>query len=186
MIREFTVHAKPSNNKARVTFWTLLSLGAADFICYLAMRYFEVNKSGLVGVVSLALIVAAVTIYTKYISPDFYYDITHDSDGTALFVVHQMIGKRKTTLCRVALFEIVRIEKENKSQRKAHKTPFLHRKYVYFPTISPEFSYRLTTRSRYEQAEILIEISDQLADALLEYVKEAKDIEILRDADDPY
>ena len=186
MIHEFTVHAKPGNNKAKITFWVLLALSAVDFIAYLLMRRFEVEKSGLVGVVALALIVAAVTIYTKYVSPDFYYEITHDTEGTALFVVSQMIGKRKTTLCRIALYEIVKIERESKAERRAHKTPYSYRKYVYFPTMLPEASYRLTTRSRYEQAEILIEITDELAETLRAYVSEAKAIEAEKDATDPY
>ena len=50
----------------------------------------------------------------------------------------------------------------------------------------PEASYRLTTRSRYEQAEILIEITDELAETLRAYVGEAKAIEAEKDASDPY
>ena len=186
MIPEFTVHAKPANNKAKVVFWVLLALAALDFTAYLLMRRFEVQKSGLVGVVALAFIVAAVSIYTKYISSQLYYEITHDSDNTALFVVFQMIGKRKTTLCRIALYEITKIESESSAERKVHKTPFTHRKYVYFPTLFPTASYRLTTRSRYEQAETLVEISDEFAASLLAYVKEAKEIEAQREADELY
>lgn len=186
MIPEFTVHAKPANNKAKVAFWGLLALAALEFTAYLLMRHFEVQKSGLAGVVALVFIVAAVSVYNKYIGSALYYEITRDCENTALFVVSQMIGKRKTTLCRIALYEIVRIERENRADRRAHKTPFSYRKYVYFPTLLPDVSYRFTTRSRYEQAEILVEISDELAASLLEYVKEAKAIETQKEADDPY
>ena len=186
MISEFSVYAKPTNNKAKLTFWVLVALASASFAGYVVMSQFKINKSGLVGFLALILIVAAVFIYTKYVSPKTYYDVTHDSDGTAVFVVRQIIGKRATTLCRIALCEIVQIVRETAAERKAHKTPFSTRKYVYLPTMSSAVSYRLITRNRYESAEILIEVSDEYADTLLSYVKEAKEIELLREASDPY
>lgn len=186
MINELSVHAKPSNNKAKVAFWVLIGLAAADFVAYLLMRAFEVQKSGLIGMLALVFITAAVLIYTKYVSPKYYYDITYDSDGTAVFVVRQIIGKRQSTLCRIGLAEIQRIDRETPDERRTHKTPFSHKKYVYLPTLRPGVTYRLTTRNRYEQAEILIEISDEFSNLLLDYVKEAKEIELMREASDPY
>ncbi len=186
MINEFSVNAKPSNNKAKVAFWVLIGLAALDFAAYLLMRALEVQKSGLVGMLSLVFITAAVLIYTKYVSPKYYYDIMNDSDGTAIFVVRQVIGKRQSTLCRIGLAEIQRVDRESAEERRAHKTPFSHKKYVYLPTLRPSATYRLTTRNRYEQAEIIIEISDEFANLLVEYIKEAKEIELLREANDPY
>ena len=89
MISEFSVYAKPTNNKAKLTFWVLVALASASFAGYVVMSQFKINKSGLVGFLALILIVAAVFIYTKYVSPKTYYDVTHDSDGTAVFVIER-------------------------------------------------------------------------------------------------
>lgn len=183
MIREFSVKAKPTNNKARVTFVTLLSCAGLTFGAYLVMRAFEVQKSGLFGLIPLALVIAAVFIYTKYVSPVYYYELASDSDGYPLFVVRQTYGKRTSTLCRIGLSEITGLERETRSQRRAHKTPRTIMKYNYLPTLLPNYTYRITTRSRYEQAEIVIEINDEFAELLKGYIKEAKDRQIA-DEDD--
>jgi hypothetical protein len=123
----------------------------------------------------MLLFVAAITIYSRYVSPVYYYDITHDSEGTALFVVRQIIGRRETTLCRIALYEIVKIEEEDSKARSEHKTPYGYKKYSYLPTIMPKRCYRITSMSRYEKAEILIEASGEFIDLLRSYAAEARE-----------
>ena len=49
-------------------------------------------------------------------------------------------------------------------------------KYVYMPTLDPDVSYRITTASRYEHAEIIIEASDEFASLLLAYSQQARDM----------
>lgn len=185
-MRELSINAKPTNNKAKTVFFILLILSAFDVGAYMLLRRFEVPKSGLVGFLAIGLITGAVLIYTKYVSPKYYYDITEDSCGTPVFVVRQVIGKRHSTICRIGLAEIQRIDRETREQRRAHKTPFSYRKYVYLPTMSPSITYRLTTVSRYEKAEILIEITDEAASYLSEFVREAKEKEAIREAEDEY
>ena len=93
-----------------------------------------------------------------------------------MFVVRQQTGKKYTTLCRIALSEIVKIEKQTAEQMKAHKTPMGVVKYSYFPTLGPSVAYRITTSGRYEKAEILIESSDEFADLLASYSAEAREL----------
>ena len=78
----------------------------------------------------------------------------------------------------MALTEIRRIDKEDRKQRREHKTPNGMKKYSYMPTLDPFNSYRITISNRYEDAEILIEISDEMADLLNSYVLEAKSLYI--------
>ena len=170
MIREFSAKAKASNNKARTLFALCMAL---SFVFLSASTLLPLYR-GVVSLIGLGLLVAAITIFTKYVSPIFYYDITFDSEGAPLFVVRQMIGKRQTTLCRIGLFEIVKIEKENSEQRKAHKTPTGFVKYSYIPTIMPETTYRITSVNRYEKSEILIEASDEFISILRVYSAEAR------------
>ena len=129
----------------------------------------------MVSLVGVSLLTLALMIYTKYIAPIYYYDITFDNEGNAVFVVRQQTGKKYTTLCRIALSEIVNIEKQTAEQMKAHKTPMGTVKYSYLPTLSPSLAYRITTSGRYERAEILIESSEEFADLLTSYSSEARE-----------
>jgi hypothetical protein len=129
---------------------------------------------GIVGTVGLFILVTAILIYTKYISPSFSYDVCPDTDDVPVFIVRQIIGKRITTLCRIELADIASVERETRDEAKKHKTPKEYRKYVYAPTLFPPEIYRLTVNSRYEKAEIIIEISDELCELLTSLIEEAK------------
>ena len=170
-MQEFSVKLIPSNNKARITFIAFL-MGA--FLLF-ALSTLIQHYRGLVSLGGMVFLVAALTLYTKYISPVYYYDFTDDGYGTKLFVVRQMTGSRQTTLCRISFGEIKKVERESAESRRGHKTPAGYRKYSYLPTLAPEFSYRLTIENSYEKAEILIEVSDELAEMIKNYVSEASE-----------
>ena len=72
---------------------------------------------------------------------------------------------------------------ESAEQRKARKTPIGYRKYVYFPTLGPAQSCRLTVLSVYEKSEVFIECSKEFADMLREYAEIAKTYEINEEED---
>ncbi|MBQ7325875.1 MAG: hypothetical protein IJW93_00155 [Clostridia bacterium] len=171
MIREFSVKPKPSNNKARAAFIISMML---SFALILLSTLIESYK-GIIGLGGVAFLTIAMVFYTKYISPIWFYDITFDSDGTPVFVVRQQIGKRQTTLCRIALCEIVKIDRENSHARREHKTPAGVIRYSYLPTLDPKDSYRITTSARHERAELLIECSEEFAGLLQGYSVEARE-----------
>ena len=173
MIKEFSVKPKAKNNNAKIILFVTAALGAVAFLISMLIERYK----GVVGLVALGFFCTAIFFYTKFISSAYSYDITFDSDYTAVFVVRQITGKRQTTMCRIALYEIESITKETKAERKDHKTPIGTRRYVYFPTVSPELSYRITSKNRYESSEILIEGTDEFISLLLEYVSEAKEQE---------
>lgn len=172
MIREFSVKSKPSNNKARYTFVFCASFAFA----FVLLSTFIPLYKGIVSLVGVALLSLALVIYTKYIAPVYYYDITFDSDGNSVFVVRQQTGKKHTTLCRISLHEIVGIEKQTAEQRREYKTPAGVIKYSYLPTLNPAEAYRITTSGRYERAEILIEVSDEFAEIIRSYSFEAREL----------
>ncbi len=165
MMPEFSIRAKSSNNKARIAFAAGL---ASSFIIFGVSAVIQ-QYQGLVSLLALALLVFALTVFTKYLSVSYYYDMTSDSEGTPLLLVRQLIGKRETVLCRIGLAEIVKVEREDRAARRAHKTPAGFMKYSYLPTLDPAFSYRLTSASRYEKSEIVLEITDEMADLLRKY-----------------
>lgn len=171
MIREFSVRPKPSNNKARAMFIACSVLAFALVTLSTVIPLYR----GLVSMAGVLLLTLALVFYTKYILPIYFYDIFIDSDGTPLFVVRQQTGKRQSTLCRIPLNEILRVEKQSRQQRREHKTPYEVKKYAYLPTLDPDEIYRITTSGRYERAEILIECSEGFAKMLTVYSAEARE-----------
>ncbi len=170
MIREFTLRPKATNKRAQYLIAAFLFAAAAFFVLYLAMEHYK----GLIGLVSVGFITAAVFIYTKYVAPEYYYDIMIAND-TPLFVIRQLTGKRYVTLCRIELRSIMKVERFTAAERREHKTPDGFVKYIYTPTIAPEVVYILTSVSRYERAEITIEANDEFAALLLSYAAEARE-----------
>ena len=172
MIKEFSIHAKPTNTKARAAF----SICFFAAFAVLAGSTFLEHYKGVVGLVGLGFLVGAITLYTKFLSSVYYYEIVFDSEGTPLFIVNQLIGKRITTLCRIGLYEIVKLECESAEERKNHKTPAGVRRYNYVPTLFAERVCRIYTSGRHERAEIVVEISDEIAALLSDYAREAREL----------
>lgn len=170
MIKEFSAHPKPQNKNSKIAFLIAILVSAIVFVTYFLIEKYK----GVVGMFGLMTLTTGILIYTKYISPEFYYDITFDSEDNPLFVVRQIIGKRQTTLCRLDLADIVAVKYETAKERRAHKTEKGVRKYVYAPTMFPKETYRITVSGRYEKAEIIIEGTKEFADLLENYSKEAR------------
>jgi hypothetical protein len=169
MTSSFSIRPKPANNNAKIAFAIVLFFAAVAFTFYFLMDRYK----GIVGTVGLFILVTAILIYTKYISPSFSYDVCPDADDVPVFIVRQVIGKRITTLCRIELADIASVKRETRAEYRAHKTPRDYKKYVYAPTLFPSEVYRLTVPSRYERAEIVIEISDELAELFRSLIVEA-------------
>ena len=171
MINEFYSHAKPSNNKAKKLFISLLAIAALICVLYLAIDRFK----GIVGLFCVFAIAFAVFIYTKYVSAEYFYDVTHDSNGSPVFVVRQVTGKRSTTLCRIDLHTIVAVKRLSAKEKREHKTEAGCKKYYYLPTLMPESVVLLTVNSPSERAEIFIEVQDEFASLLRSYAIEARE-----------
>lgn len=170
MINPHSLKLVPTNNKARSLVAILLGLTVITLVFYGRMEHYQ----GLVGLLAVVLICAAVFVYTKYVTPTYYYDLTDDSDGVWVFVVRQVVGRRATTLCRISLHEITSVTRENAEERRAHKAPYGTRTYSYLPTLAPAITWRITTASPHESAEIVIEAPDEYIEFLEKYISDAK------------
>ncbi len=163
MINEFSVKPKPKTKLARNVFSALLASAALVF----ALSFVVDRYSSVIGMAAMIFLVAALTVYNKYISCEYIYDITSGRDGEALFVVRKLVGKRETTLCRVELNALIAAERlERGKEKKAPPEPDVAR-YSYCPTMLPDTAYLLKFRSSYEKADVIVEISDELANELL-------------------
>ena len=146
MINEFSVKPKPKNNNAKIVTVIALGLGALTIIVSMLIPKFR----GVVGTVGVCFLVTAILLYTKFVTPVYYYDVVLDNNGLPLLVVRQVVGKRATTLCRVDVYAIRKMESQTGKESRAHKTPAGMKKYVYTPTLFPPSVYRLTVISEYE------------------------------------
>ncbi len=174
MIKESTVRPKPQNNNAKIAFLVTMLLFLASTVFYIFMEKYK----GVIGLVAICFLTSSILFYTKYLAPVFFYDILIDSQGIPLFVVRQHTGKRQVTLARIEIADIRDAVMESREVRKKHKTPGGVLKYNYGPTLNPATSCRIFLKSRYENAEISIEVSEEYAKMLLSYAKLAREMRI--------
>ena len=170
MIKEISTRVRSTNGYARGICLGLFITSLAVFLLSGVLG----SHRGVVSLIGVIFMCAGIMIYTRYIAPEYYYDVTFDADGVPVFVARQITGRRASTLCRVSLSDVTSVKRETAAERRAHKTPYGVKKYSYTPTLNPAVTYRISTVSPYESAEIVIEVTDEYADMLREYVNEAK------------
>ena len=177
MIRDFSVTPKPKNKNAKILMCAFFVIALISLV----ITIFIDRYKGVVGMITLASLTTAILVYTKYVSVTFHYDIVSEGMDEPLFVVRQTVGKRNVTLCRIALADISKVEKETAAQRRAHKSAPGVSRYVYTPTLSPAENHRIFVSSRYEKAEIVVEISDEFSEMLTSMALEARSLRALED-----
>ena len=177
MIKDFSVTPKPQNKNAKILMCAFFVIALISVM----IAIFIDRYKGVVGMITLLSLTTAILVYTKYVSVTFHYDILAEGLDEPLFVVRQTVGKRNVTLCRIALASISKIEKESAKERRAHKTGVGVSRYVYTPTLSPSVSYRIFVSSRYEKAEIIVEISEEFAEMLIAIAQEARALSSLEE-----
>ena len=182
MINEFSVNPKPQNKSAHITCGSFMAAFVACVVLYMTLDKYK----GIIGLAALVFLTVGISIYTRYISVKYYYDVTFDENSKAVFVVRQITGKRQSTLCCIYLSSVTDIKRETKEERKKHKTPFGMRKYNYTPTLIPSLTYRISSKSRIESCEICVEITDEYAKLFTEYVEEAKELARVAEETDLY
>lgn len=170
MIKDFSVTPKPKNKNSVIL---MCSFFLIAFIS-LAVTLFLDRYKGLVGMITLAALTTAILVYTKYVAVVFHYDIIGEGVDEPLFVVRQTVGKKNVTLCRIALADVTSVKRESRAERRAHKATAGVLRYVYTPTLMPLESVRLSVSSRYEKAEIIVELTEEFCEMLLSLSAEAR------------
>lgn len=170
MIREFAVRPVPKNQNARRVFFILLGAAAAA----VAVSYFLTSYKGIIQLAALILLVVSVLIYSRYLGSSYSYEVTHDSEGTPIFLVTQLSGKRRTALCRVDLSDIVSIEALTGEQYRSYKPESGFRRYNYTPTMGPDTVHLMKVCSRTEKAVVFLELSEEYRAMLVSFAEEAR------------
>lgn len=164
MISEFTLKPTAQNKKSTYFFIGFMVGAVGAIVAYMLVE----QRRGLIGMVAMMLIIAAIYMYTRYMAAQYFYDVTVIGD-TPMFIVRHKLGRRETTMCRIDIGSIVSVERQTKEQRRAHKIPVDHASFAYSPTLDPEITYLIISRSRTEKAEITIEANDEFAATLMRY-----------------
>ena len=169
-IYEFTFRPV-ANKKNAITVFTVMMALALSAVAASAMAE---KYKGLISLLAVGLICAAIYLFTRYVGAEYSYVVAHDSEENPNLIVTKTVGKRVTTLFNIPLYEIVDIRRESPKERAAHKTPFGVKKFNYAVTLMAGDTYRLITKSRTAENEIILEITREVADRLLEYSKLAR------------
>lgn len=163
MIRDLTVRVKPQNKCAHTLCIVFLALAVAGFIASFSVPLYR----GIIQLFAAILIVAALTVYARYIGAKYSYEIfTDGGEGEPLFIVRQETGKRISILCRVALAgmsEIVPLSM--KEAKEKAKSSGAHR-YLYTQTLFPARVYYVKVRTRHEKADLILEGSEEFFEML--------------------
>lgn len=174
MIREFSVRPVPKNQNARTLFFALLGSAAVAVVA----SYFLSSYKGIVQLGALILLVAAVTIYTRYVGAFYTYEVATDGEGTPVFVVNQTSGKRRTALCRLDLADIVDIKALTSADYRTYKPEAGIKRYNYMPTLGPTEMHLMKVRSVRESADVFLELSEEYKTLLLSYAAEARSLRV--------
>ena len=163
MVKEFFIHARPSNKKAStVVRGAIISAALCLIACFFINRY-----QGVVSTAAVIFAAVAILFYTKYVTAEYIYELVNDSEGVALFVVRTRTGRRETTMLRLPLYAIASIERVSGEEMQKTRTDPSYPRHNYCPTFRPESAVLLRFRSRFDSADVYIEVSDELVSHLL-------------------
>ena len=172
MICDMKFHPKAQNAKGKRVFLITLLLALALFLSSLLFTSYQ----GVIQLVALVLLTIALYFYNRYVTTSFVYEITTDADGAPVFVVSSYQGKRVSTLCRIALWDVtgvVRYTREELAKREKSKEVSTHK---FTPTMSPEIITVISVRSTYEKCDLWLETAEDFDAYFLSVVKEAKEL----------
>ena len=159
---EFTLHVKPSNkNASYVTAASLVSSALSVGVCFFIDRY-----RGIFGLLAMIFFTVALIFYTKYTAQEYAYDLTSDSEGMPILVIRSKTGRRITTLLRLDLYAVRKLERLTREELRKRKTDTGVMKYVYTPSFLPSEVLLLTVRSHYERADVIIEAPKEFEEIL--------------------
>lgn len=155
----FIYVVKPQNRRAVVAVGVLSFLSLIGvFASTLAPHY-----RGLIALATVVLFTATLILFTRYILAEYTYTAELDSEGEPTFVVTSRTGRRVTTLFSAHFSAMTSLRTQTRQQARAHRTPMGVRRYRYTPTLMPDTVYRMAVRTPYEQAEVLLELTEPLA-----------------------
>lgn len=172
MTGNFSVRPKAQNNNAKILMWSGYIIG---FISALASCFAGTFSRYTVVIAAIGFILGLV-VHTKYVAVELCYDVITEDVEEPIFVVRYRTGKRISTMCNIELADVVSINAETASERKAYKKERDVGLYNFAPTLFPEKTYRMCVRSRRGSNDLILEGSEEYFQRILLLAEEARAI----------
>ncbi|MBO7303166.1 MAG: hypothetical protein J6U68_03160 [Clostridia bacterium] len=169
-IFEFTFRPVANKKPAVSVFIIIMAMSGALVIASAVAEKYK----GVISLFAVILLCSAIYLLVRFIVCEYAYALVFDSEDIPNLIVTKTVGKRVTTLFSIPISRIIRIEAESAEQRRKHETPFGTKKYYYNVTMFPKETYRIYASGRGESCEIILEITPQVADKLMEYAALAR------------
>ena len=157
------------NNVAK---YVLCGLGGSSLI-FVAAAYMTPVLTGIVWMVAFIFIVASLYVYNRYVGAEFCYSI--ENVGVPSLIVTQRVGKTIKTMARLDVDSLAELRLLSGEEYRKYKCQKGVVKYSYFPTMRPSEVYLVSMRSRYEDADVFIEIDERFASILRQLMAEKRD-----------
>jgi hypothetical protein len=168
---EFTYRPVPNKRIANTLFFGILLVSVIPVVfSIISLRY-----KGLISLGAVALFVAAVAVYARYIVAEYAYVVIYSGD-TPMIIVTKTIGKRVTTLMSLPLSCIFAVCEKGQYDAARVKEKGI-KKYNFAVSILPKSAYVLSAKTRYENMLVMLEGSAEFASRISEYSLLAKEYE---------
>ena len=129
--------------------------------------------SGVVSLVSICTMTAAVMIYVRYVVSDYTYSVREGENHQSYLIFTKVVGKRQSMMGCIPLYAIKSIEKFTNDELKQQKIDKGTHKYNFAPSFAPDAVYVIKAKTRTVSYFVVIEGTDELRDRILDYTKYA-------------
>ena len=160
-MKELFYTARSGNNIAKNVLFGLLGTAAI----FVVAAYVSPILTGIIWMVALGFITAAIYVYNRYVAAEYCYGITNDG-GIPSFTVSMKVGKTSRVMARIDLSSITEVKKMSREEYRAYKPEKGIIRFPYFPTMFAETVYVVASRSEHESADIVVECDESFATAL--------------------
>ena len=161
MANQISVSVRTKSNLARYVMLGLLGSSAIFTLASLNAK----SYTGIWWTVTFCFVTATIYVYNRYVGSEYIYSVNNDS-GIPSFEITMRIGKTARTMARLDLYTITEVRKVSGQDYRAHKCEKGTLKYSYFPTMRPAELYLVLVRSPHENADVFVEINEELASVL--------------------
>ena len=94
IMKDYSMTPKPKNKNSVILMCSFFAVALISLV----VTVFISKYRGVVGMITLASLITAILVYTKYVAVTFHYDIVSEGYTEPLFVVRQTVGRKSVTL----------------------------------------------------------------------------------------
>ena len=168
-ILDFTFRPKSDKRNAKLIVLLLLLFSAG----IVAASVISPQYKGVISLLAVISLMVAVYMFVRYVMSDYAYAVINSDGDCPTLIVTRTVGKRVTTLSSLSLTDIKSVEKMTVEPKRER----YERKYNFCQSLSPKETFVLRVATRYEKYTMHLEITNEVAERLREYIEIAKSLE---------